>query len=232
VNKILLIDKPVGWTSFDVVAKIRGKIRAEYTALNQNGEKPTKKQLRVGHAGTLDPFATGLLIILLGEACKEAGDYLKLDKTYEFTAKLGEVSTTGDPEGEISQKSSTKPSEQAIKAVLKHFSGTITQTPPAFSAIKVNGQRAYKLAREGKEVEIPTREVVINRLEVMSYDYPYLKCVCDVSSGTYIRTLVEDIGKVLQTGAYCQELRRTRIGSASIEDAATVESALSVTLVS
>lgn len=98
-NNILLIDKPESWTSFDVVAKIRGKIRAEYTA---KGEKPTKKQLRVGHAGTLDPFATGLLIILLGDACKKAAEFLKLDKTYEFTAKLGEVSTTGDPEGDIS----------------------------------------------------------------------------------------------------------------------------------
>ena len=220
MKDVILIDKPAGWTSFDVVAKVRGKIRAEYAA---KAERPTKKQLRVGHAGTLDPFATGLLIVLLGEACKQAGDYLKLDKTYEFTAKLGEVSTTGDPEGEISKKSAIQPSEKAIIEVLKHFTGKITQTPPAFSAIKVNGQRAYKLARAGKEVEIPEREVTIHSLELLEYNYPYLKCICDVSSGTYIRTLVEDIGKVLQVGAYCEELRRTKIGTHDIKDAVFID---------
>jgi len=223
MKDVVLIDKPAGWTSFDVVAKIRGFVRAEYQA---KGEKPTKKQLRVGHAGTLDPFATGLLIILLGDACKQAGDYLKLDKTYEFTAKLGEISTTGDPEGVITQKSSSQPSEKTIIEVLKHFSGKITQTPPAFSAIKINGHRAYKLAREGKSVEIPEREVTIHTLELVEYAYPYVRCVCDVSSGTYIRTLVEDIGKVLQTGAYCQQLRRTRIADYKIENALGVEDGL------
>jgi tRNA pseudouridine55 synthase len=216
----LLIDKPAGWTSFDVVAKIRGRLKAQYAA---RGEKPTKKQLRVGHAGTLDPFATGLLIILLGDGCKKAGQYLRLDKTYEFTAMLGETSTTGDPEGELHKGSENKPSEQAVREVLKHFTGTIAQTPPAFSAIKVDGQRAYKLAREGKTVDIPERKVTISRLELQEYDYPYLRGVCDVSSGTYIRTLVEDIGKVLGTGAYCSALRRTRI------DAFTIDKAVQVT---
>lgn len=249
-NDIILIDKPAGWTSFDVVAKMRGKIRAEYTI---NGIKPTKKQLKVGHAGTLDPFATGLLIILLGDACKKAGEYLKLDKTYEFTAKLGEVSTTGDPEGEIveygkwnmekrvpegavipdvirdpdndSEQSESKmtPTLDEVKAALEKFTGQITQIPPAFSAIKINGQRAYKLAREGKSVDIPARQVTINRLELVSYEYPLLKAVCDVSSGTYVRTLVEDIGKELGTGAYCQQLRRTRIADYSINDAKIIE---------
>lgn len=225
MKDVLLIDKPADWTSFDVVAKVRGKIRAEYTS---KGEKPTKKQLRVGHAGTLDPFATGLLVILLGDACKEAGNYLKLDKTYEFTAKLGEVSTTGDPEGEItnSQISNIKyPSIEEVQKALLSLTGEITQVPPAFSAIKINGQRAYKLAREGKEVEIPERQVTIKSLELVEYTYPYLKCVCDVSSGTYIRTLVEDIGKELKIGAYCEELRRTRIGTFSINDASTIEAA-------
>ena len=238
-DKIILIDKPAGWTSFDVVAKIRGKIRAEYTA---KGEKPTKRQLRVGHAGTLDPFATGLLIILISDACKKAGEFLKLDKTYEFTAKLGEVSSTGDPEGDISTymrsdfstengksyntyatlMGNQQLSVNDIKTVLQQFIGEISQTPPQYSAIKINGKRAYKLAREGKQVDIPTRKVQINRLELVEYNYPYLKCVCDVSSGTYIRSLVEDIGKVFKTGAYCQELRRIRIGNYKIEDATTV----------
>ncbi len=215
MEDIVLIDKPVGWTSFDVVAKIRGKIRAQYTA---KGEKPTKKQLRVGHAGTLDPFATGLVIILIGEACKKAGEFLKLDKTYEFTAKLGEISSTGDPEGELKTVNDAKPTEKAVLQALKQFEGVITQVPPAFSAIKINGKRAYKLAREGKVVEMPARQVTIKRIELVEYNYPYLKCVCDVSSGTYIRTLVEDIGKALKTGAYCKELRRTQIDRFKITD--------------
>lgn len=224
MKDIILIDKPAGWTSFDVVAKIRGKIRAEYTA---RGEKPTKKQLCVGHAGTLDPFATGLLIILLGDGCKKAGEFLKLDKTYEFTAKLGEVSTTGDPEGKISTYTSESepaiPEIEEVKRVLSEYVGEITQTPPAFSAIKIDGKRAYKLAREGKTVEIPTRQVTISRLDLISYEYPYLKASCDVSSGTYIRSLVEDIGKALGTGAYCTQLRRTRISDFSIVDAIDID---------
>lgn len=221
---ILLVDKPSGWTSFDVVAKIRGKIRADYVA---KGQKPTKRQLKVGHAGTLDPFATGLLIILLGDATKKAEQFLKLDKTYEFTAKLGEVSTTGDPEGAITAKAGRgTPSSAQVEEVLRQFVGDITQTPPAFSAIKVGGKRAYKLAREGKQVEIPSRQVRINRLELVSYDYPNLRCVCDVSSGTYIRSLVEDIGEALGVGAYCVELRRTMIGNYQIGDAKTIDRAL------
>lgn len=219
VDGVLLVDKPAGWTSFDVVAKIRGQIRADYVA---QGEKPTKKQLKVGHAGTLDPFATGLLITLLGDTCKRAGEFLKLDKTYEFTARLGETSTTGDPEGEISTVSDTIPDQEAVLEALARFKGQITQIPPQFSAIKINGKRAYKLAREGKEVEIPARQVMISRLELIEYDYPYLKCVCDVSSGTYIRSLVEDIGKVLGTGAYCSQLRRTKIGNYQLKGAQTI----------
>ena len=248
-KEILLIDKPAGWTSFDVVAKIRGKIRAEYMA---RGEKPTKRQLKVGHAGTLDPFATGLLIILLGDATKKAGEFLKLDKTYEFMAKLGEVSSTGDPEGEILEygiwnmenggkiedighmtydkredigagESGDIPTKDTILSVLERFTGEITQVPPQYSAIKINGKRAYRLAREGKSFEIPSRKITVSRLQIMDYNYPYLKCICDVSSGTYIRTLVEDIGKALNTGAYCQELRRTRIGDYQIGYAQAID---------
>lgn len=220
MDKILLIDKPKGWTSFDVVAKIRGKIRADYVS---KGEKPTKRQLKVGHAGTLDPFATGLLIILLGDATKKAGDFLKLDKTYEFTAKLGETSTTGDPEGEITQVEDYKPRIEEVQQALKRFQGEVTQVPPAYSAIKIDGKRAYKLAREGKKVEMPSRQVTVSRLQMTEYSYPHLKCICDVSSGTYIRTLIEDIGKVLGTGAYCTELRRTQIGTYRIEQSHTVD---------
>jgi len=220
-NGIILIDKPASWTSFDVVAKVRGMIRKRYL---DRGEKPTKRQLRVGHAGTLDPFATGLLIILLGDECKNASRFLKLDKTYEATIRLGETSTTGDPEGEITKADEQKVvSSQQIQDALKKFTGEITQTPPAFSAIKVGGVRAYKLAHKGQAVEMPTRQVHIHSLELLSYEYPDVRIRAHVGSGTYIRTLAEDIGDALGTGAYCSQLRRTRISDYKIEDATSVE---------
>lgn len=220
----LLIDKPAGWTSFDVVAKIRGKIRAQYVA---RGEKPTKRQLRVGHAGTLDPFATGLLIVLLGDECKKAGEFLKLDKVYQATVRLGQTSTTGDPEGEIVSTSDTQPSRAEVEAAVASFVGTISQVPPMHSAIKINGQRAYKLARKGQEVVMPARDVVIHSIACLEYTYPYLVISAHVGSGTYIRSLAQDIGARLGTGAYCKELRRTRIADYSVDNATTVENALS-----
>ncbi len=218
-DDILLIDKPAGWTSFDVVAKIRSVIRAEY---RERGEKPTKKQLRVGHAGTLDPFATGLLIVLKGDACKKAGEFLKLDKVYEATIRLGQTSTTGDPEGELAEVSDRVPSIDEVNATLEKFVGEITQRPPIYSAIKINGQRAYKLARKGEEVIIPTRQVTVHSLELIDYSYPDLKIRAHVGSGTYIRTLAEDIGSNLDVGAYCSELRRTSIKEWSVKAALTL----------
>lgn len=214
---IILIDKPSGWTSFDVVAKIRGQIRREYL---EKGIKPTKRQLKVGHAGTLDPFATGLLIILLGEATKRADEFLKLNKTYEATIHLGEVSSTGDPEGEIRTVDSGRSTidKPEVEVALRKFIGQIEQTPPAFSAIKVNGQRAYKLARRGEVVKIPRREVTIHSIELIDYSYPELKIRTQVSSGTYIRTLAEDIGAELKVGAYCSMLRRTQIAGWDVKD--------------
>lgn len=216
VDGVLLVDKPTGWTSFDVVAKIRGQIRAEYRA---RGEKPTKRQQKVGHAGTLDPFATGLLVILLGDATKKATEFLKCDKVYEATITLGQTSTTGDPEGELTPMSDAMPTAEEVAQVLSQFMGEITQVPPVFSAIKINGQRAYKLAHAGKEVEIPPRQVTIYSLEQISYEYPLLKIRTHVSSGTYIRTLAEDIGSALGTGAYCSQLRRTRIADWEVMNA-------------
>lgn len=203
---LLLVDKPADWTSFDVVNKIRRIIA------DAEGVKP--KSIKVGHSGTLDPFATGLLILLVGkEYTKKASEFSKLDKTYEVTLKLGATSSTGDPEGEIEAVSGATPTLEAVQEAIGQFRGQIEQVPPAFSAIKIDGQRAYKLAREGKEVKIEPRQVTINRLEIVSYDYPEVKLVADVSSGTYIRALVEDIGKVLETGAYTTGLRRISIGS-------------------
>lgn len=206
---VLLVDKPAGWTSFDVCAKIRGQIRAEYQA---RGEKPTKRQLRVGHAGTLDPFATGLLIILLGDATKRADEFLKLDKVYEATIRLGQTSSTGDPEGELTTVSDRKPTRTEIDQALQEFTGEITQTPPAYSAIKIDGQRAYKLARQGKAVDVPSRQVTIHSIELLGYGYPDVRIRAHVSSGTYIRTLAQDIGAELDVGAYCYELQRIQTG--------------------
>ena len=216
---ILLVDKPAGWTSFDVVAKIRSGIRADYRA---RGEKPTKRQLRVGHAGTLDPFATGLLIILRGDACKRAGEFLKLDKVYEATIHLGQTSTTGDPEGELTDVSNYVPTRDEVAAALSQFTGTIIQTPPAYSAIKIDGRRAYQLAREGKDVVMPRREVTIHSLELLDYAYPDIRVRAHVGSGTYIRSLAEDIGTALGTGAYCAQLRRTRVGEWQLGEAKMV----------
>jgi tRNA pseudouridine55 synthase len=182
-NGIILIDKPAGMTSFGVVARVR-RVLTERAG----------KKVKVGHTGTLDPFATGLMILVTGAECKKAGDYSKLDKVYEATIRLGQTSTTGDPEGEITTISDVQPTKEEIEAALLHFSGEIQQRPPAFSAIKVGGQRAYKLARAGKEVEIPMRTITIHSLELVEYAYPELKIRTHVSSGTYIRTLAQDIG--------------------------------------
>lgn len=222
-NGILFIDKPAGWTSFDVCAKLRGQIRASYQA---RGIKPTKRQLRVGHGGTLDPFATGLLIILRGDGTKRAGEFLKLDKTYEAVIELGKISTTGDPEGQLSVVFGAQPTQETVQEVLEGFKGQITQIPPAYSAIKIDGKRAYRLAREGKAVVIPKRSVTIHTLEMLDYNYPLLTIRTHVSSGTYIRSLAEDIGRALGTGAYCKQLRRTRIGDMSITSAVTIEQAV------
>lgn len=209
---ILLIDKPADMTSFGVVARVR-RVLSE-----QNGMK-----MKVGHCGTLDPFATGLLILCVGKECKNAGEYMKHDKVYEATIRLGQTSSTGDPEGEIAEVSDQKPSREEIEKVLEKFTGDIKQTPPAHSAVKINGQRAYNLARKGQEVDMPERTVTIHSLDLIDYSYPELKIRTHVSSGTYIRSLAQDIGKSLGIGAYCVQLRRTVIADWKIEDAQTLE---------
>jgi tRNA pseudouridine55 synthase len=209
---IILIDKPAGMTSFGVVARVR-------RVLSQQAGKKVK----VGHTGTLDPFATGLMILVAGKATKDAMTYTKLDKVYEAEIILGQISTTGDPEGEITDISERIPTREEIEAVLATFTGEIQQRPPIFSAIKINGQRAYKLARDGKEVEIPLRTVMVYSLELIDYTYPALSIRTHVSSGTYIRSLASDIGEALGTGAYTRQLRRTVIRDWAVEDAQTLE---------
>ncbi|HET9098418.1 MAG TPA: tRNA pseudouridine(55) synthase TruB [Candidatus Saccharimonadales bacterium] len=201
---ILLLDKPAGWTSFDVVNYVR-RIVAE-----RENKRP--KNVKVGHIGTLDPFATGLLVLLIGkEYTRQAGQFSKADKSYEVTMRLGQISSTGDIEGELTRCSDVVPSKNQIEQSLGGFRGEISQVPPAYSAIKVAGVRSYKLARAGKEVILAPRKVTITDLKLESFDYPLIKFTADVSSGTYIRSLVSDIGESLGTGAYTESLRRTRI---------------------
>ncbi len=207
-DSYLLIDKPAQMTSFGVVARLKRVI-----------SKAEGKKVKVGHTGTLDPFATGLMIVVTGIECKNAGTYTKLDKVYEATFRLGQTSTTADPEGELTPVSDTVPTREQIDEVLAHYRGDIQQRPPIFSAIKIDGRRAYKLARNGEQIEMPERTVTVYELEVLDYTYPELKIRTHVSSGTYIRSLAVDIGNELGTGAYCSALRRTRVGQWSIEDA-------------
>lgn len=213
---ILLIDKPAGWTSFDVVNYVRKMVA------HAEGKKP--KNVKVGHIGTLDPAATGLLVLLVGkEYTRKATELTKLDKTYEVTMKLGETSTTGDSEGEITPVSNIKPTAEAVLEACKHFTGPIMQVPPAYSAIKINGQRAYKLARQGKTVELPARPVTVYAFSGITYRYPYVTYSVAVSSGTYIRSLVEDMGKFLGTAAYMSALKRTQVGDFQFDKACKIK---------
>jgi tRNA pseudouridine55 synthase len=218
----ILVNKPKGWTSFDVVAKIRGMVRAanrQAMAVGANDGQQLAKRVKVGHTGTLDPMATGLLVILIGSYTKRATELSKFDKTYEVTMKLGETSTTGDEEGVKTKTSDLQPDPAEVEAALQKFTGRIMQTPPAFSAMKINGKRAYELARAGKEVELEARPVTIYSSELTDYLYPFVHFTCRVSSGTYIRSLVEDLGAELKTGAYMSDLHRTIVGQFSIEHA-------------
>lgn len=205
---IYLINKPRGRSSFSMVAQVR----------RISGIK------KVGHAGTLDPEAEGLLIVLVGkDYTKQSDKFLKLDKTYEFEVKLGENSSTGDEEGVKTKISSAKPTKDDIEAIVGRFVGKLSQIPPQYSAIKINGQRAYKSAQKGIKVILQPRDINIYSLDILSYKYPLLVLRASVSSGTYIRSLAEDIGKELKTGAYCTKIVRTRIGDYYLKDAITLD---------
>ena len=237
-----MVDKPAGWTSHDIVAKVRSILRqakSQKLKAQSLDKKPSARdfqlsaaspKVKVGHTGTLDPFATGLLILVLGSYTKRANEFSKLDKTYEAELTLCKTSTTGDIEGEITQKSGKKPAKEEVKAVLSTFLGEIMQIPHPYSAIKVGGQRAYKMARQGKEVKLEPRQVTVYRLQLTEYKYPKLKMIAEVSSGTYIRSLAEDIGEKLGTGAYLSALRRTKVDTHSVEEAMQMENLIFETL--
>lgn len=204
---ILLIDKPSGITSFDVIRQLR----------RRTGIK------KAGHAGTLDPLASGLMIILVGRATKQANHFLKQDKSYQATLCLGANSSTGDAEGELTPVSAHQPDQKEVERALIKFTGEITQVPPQYSAIKIGGVAAYKRARRGEVVAMPSRQVTIHSLALNSYSYPHITITTDVSSGTYIRTLAEDIGRSLTTGGYITALRRLSIGQLKVEQAITLD---------
>lgn len=223
LQKFLLINKPEGWTSFDVVGFTRKQLRAQH---------PEQKNLKVGHAGTLDPFATGLLIVGVGrEATKKLDEFKAMSKTYVATIKLGATSDTYDKTGIISDlkfkiSDFRPPTIAEIKKVINSFKGKQKQTPPMFSAKKINGQRLYELARKGIEVERQPSEIEIYKIKILDYTWPFLKIEVQCSAGTYIRSLAHDIGAKLGAGAYCEELVRTKIGDYSLDDAVTPQSLL------
>ncbi|MBT8262444.1 MAG: tRNA pseudouridine(55) synthase TruB [Bacteroidia bacterium] len=213
-GQVILIDKPLNWTSFQVVNKIRWIIRKEF------GIKKTK----VGHAGTLDPLATGLLILCTGRFTKKIETYQAQEKEYTGTITLGATTPSYDLESEIDQRFDvTKITSKDIHEATTKFIGNIQQQPPVFSALKKDGKRLYDYAREGKEVEIPTRTIHISEFEITGIDLPDVKFRVVCSKGTYIRSLAHDFGKALDNGAHLSELRRTRIGDFIVENAISIE---------
>jgi len=204
-----LIDKPAGATSHDVVARVRRLLR------------PTVK--KVGHAGTLDPFATGLLVVLVGRATKLARFFVDLPKEYECTMRFGVRSDTGDLTGRLTETGVTT-TLQAVEAVLPDFEGLILQSVPMTSAVKVDGERLYKKAHRGEVVETPVKEVEIESIEVLDFDEAaqQLRCRIACSKGTYVRQLAIDVGEAVGTGAHLVQLSRTATGELSLDDAQTL----------
>lgn len=201
---IFLVNKPVKWTSFDVVGKLRNRLKIK----------------KIGHAGTLDPLASGLLIICAGKATRRIEEFMGLEKEYTGVFRLGATTPSHDLETEITITGDpTNITLQQIREALKAFSGTFQQLPPMHSAIRVGGRRAYQFARKGKEIALMPREVFVRQFEITRFSTPdvHFRVVC--SKGTYIRSLARDLGEALGTGAYLQELCRTRIGKYALTDA-------------
>jgi len=198
------IYKPKGPSSYDIIRQV----------------KRDAVDKKVGHGGTLDPLASGVLIVAIGrEFTKQLDKIVKDEKEYEATIKLGQTSITQDEEGEKTDyKIDHRPSSKDVQKIPDAFIGQIKQTPPAFSAMKVNGQRAYKLARKGETPEIKERKITIHKIDLISYEWPFLKIKVVCSSGTYIRTLANDIGLELKTGGYLSDLIRTRVGDLKVEN--------------
>jgi len=208
-GELLLIDKPLEWTSFQVVNKIRWALKRKFNI----------KKLKVGHAGTLDPLATGLLIICTGKMTKKISEFQGLDKTYIGTITLGATTPSFDLETQINKRFPLKHlNKEKIIEAKKNFIGTINQYPPIFSAIKKKGKRLYEFARIGKKIEIESRKVVIYSFEFSKINLPDLNFKLKCSKGTYIRSLANDFGKSIDSGGYLSSLRRTAVGSFKIKN--------------
>ncbi len=213
-GELLLIDKPISWTSFDIVNSIRSTIKRTYNL----------KKIKVGHAGTLDPLATGLLIICTGKFTKKLDSFQGLDKVYSGSMYVGATTPSYDKETEVDNIFDiNKISKNQLLETAIQFIGEIEQTPPVFSAVKIDGKRAFEYARKNSEVKMKSREVTINKFELLSFDLPEIDFIVECSKGTYIRSLVNDFGKALNNGAYMSSLRRTAIGSYSVSDALSIE---------
>lgn len=209
-----LVDKPIGWTSFDVVNKLKYLIR------NHIG----LKKFKIGHSGTLDPLATGLLLIAVGKDTKTLNEYQNLDKVYTGSMKIGASTMSYDAEFEPDSFYETEHiDENLLYSTLKIFTGKIEQKPPIFSAVKVGGKAAYKKARAGESVELKTREVEIFEFKLLNIDLDDLKFMVHCQKGTYIRSLIHDFGKYMDSGAYLTSLRREKIGEFEIKDAFDLE---------
>lgn len=205
---IINLDKPAGISSAAAVAKVKWLL---------------PRGMKIGHAGTLDPFATGVLVLLVGKATRLSEMIMSQPKQYEATLKLGATTSTFDrTEAEVPTPGAAAVTLDAIRGALPQFIGAIQQVPPAFSALWVGGQRAYKLARHGAAPELPPRTVQVYGIELLDFDWPLLRLRIDCGRGTYIRAIARDLGEVLGVGAYLTELRRTRVGDCKVQDAVTL----------
>ena len=211
---MILVDKPKGWTSFDVVNKIRGALRHKYNV----------KKLKVGHSGTLDPMATGLLLICTGSWTKELHHLTGLDKKYSAQITLGIETDSYDAEGKVTASKEVPPlTEMELISHLQTFNGDIEQYPPAFSAIKKKGKPLYELARAGKEVKTEARQVKVYSIELLNYKAPVVEIMVHCGSGFYVRSLAHDLGQRISCGAHLSGLIRTSVGSYELKDSFSME---------
>ncbi len=213
-GQIIIVDKPLGWTSFQVVNKLRWAIRQKFRI----------KKIKVGHAGTLDPLATGLLVVCTGKFTKKINEFQSESKEYTGTITLGATTPSYDLETEVDQVFSTSHiTQKNIQEASKTFLGKIQQTPPLYSAIKKDGIRLYELARKGENTEINSREIEIFSFDITQIEIPKVKFKIVCSKGTYIRSIANDFGKTLQSGAHLTELRRTKSGDFDLSNAVSPE---------
>ncbi|MBN9521788.1 tRNA pseudouridine(55) synthase TruB, partial [bacterium] len=208
MNGLLVIDKPGGMTSRDAVNRV---------------QRWFPRRTKIGHTGTLDPLATGVLVVCIGAATRLADSVQAMGKTYHSRFRLGATSTTDDADGDVTEAGAAPVSREAIDTVLSRFVGVIEQTPPAFSAMKVDGKRAHALARAGEDVKLVARPVRVDAIRVTAYEWPYLDVEIDCGKGTYIRSIARDLGTVLGVGGLVQTLRRTRVGSFTAEQGVGVD---------